>query len=339
MQWHRDVVQLDAAECGCADAHARVGLDGESLGRGLDDEQRRPAVQLGGDDEQLGVGGSGHQGLDAREPVAARSAHRGGLECGRIEQGVRLGDRDARLWDVLAGELAEVGGLLVGATPVRQRRRDAAGGQDRQGEAHVAVGKGLGDECVGHRAAVRGDAVEVLGDVDRRDAELGGLGDQVGRVRRGLVGVVRGGTEQLLGELGDRLDDHLLFVVGRQVEVVRSARLQAGGGLADALDPLELAGGCSERRERRLDAVAQAAVERIAQPVLVQELLPEQRCDQRQPDGGRGALGFLKAYGALRTGALAARLRPIGRRKGVGHVCSLASLGQCVVTLSYSRVR
>ena len=216
---------------------------------------------------------AGTSDLTPGEPVAAGSAHRGGLQCGRIEQRVRLGDRHARLRDVLAGELAEVGGLLVGAAPVRQRRRDAAGRQDRQGQAHVAVGQGLGDECVGDRAAVRGDAVEVLGDVDRRDAELGGLGDQVGRVGRGLVGVVCGGTQDLLGELVDRLDDHLLFVVGRQVEVVRPARLQPGGGLADALDPLELAGGCAQCRERRLDPVAQTAVERIAQPVLVQEFL------------------------------------------------------------------
>ena len=247
LQRHRDVVELDPAECGGADAHARVGLDGQSLGVGLDDEQRRLAVELGGDDEQLGVGGGGHQRLDAVEPVAARGAYRGGLQRGRVEQGVRFGDRDARLRDVLAGELGEVGGLLVGAAPVGQCRRDAAGGQDRQRQAHVAVGQGLGDECVGDRAAVRGDAVEVLGDVDRGDAEFGGLGDQVGRVRRGVVGVVGGGAQELLGELVDRLDDHLLFVVGGQVEVVGAAGLQAGGGLAEALDALELAGGGAQR--------------------------------------------------------------------------------------------
>ena len=84
---------------------------------------------------------------------------------------------------VLAGELRQVGGLLVGAAPVGQRRRDAAGREDRQRQSHVAVGESLGDEGIGDRAAVRGDPVEVLGDVDRGDAELGGLGDQVRRDR------------------------------------------------------------------------------------------------------------------------------------------------------------
>ena len=54
---HRHVVELDAAQRGGADAHARVGLDGQAVARRLDDEQRGLAVELGCDDEQLGVGG------------------------------------------------------------------------------------------------------------------------------------------------------------------------------------------------------------------------------------------------------------------------------------------
>ena len=152
LQRHRHVVELDAAQRRGADAHARVGLDGQALRRRLDDEQRGLAVELRADDEQFGVGGGGHQRLDAGQPVAARRAYRRGLQRGRVEQRVRFGDRDARLRDVLAGELGEVGGLLIGAAPMGQRRRDAAGRQDRQGQAHVAVGQSLGDERVGHRA-------------------------------------------------------------------------------------------------------------------------------------------------------------------------------------------
>ncbi len=89
---------------------------------------------------------------------------------------MRLGDRHAGLRHVLAGEFAEIRGLLVGAAPpMCQCRGDAAGRQDRQGEAHVAVGQCLGHQCVGDRGALFGDAVEVLGDVDRGDTELGGL--------------------------------------------------------------------------------------------------------------------------------------------------------------------
>ena len=115
LQWHRHVVEFDAAERGGADAHARVGLDGQALRRRLDDEQRRLAVELRADDEQLGVRGGGHQRLDAVEPVAARRAHRGGLQRGRVEQRVRFGDRHAGLRDVLAGE------LLAGRWPAGRR--------------------------------------------------------------------------------------------------------------------------------------------------------------------------------------------------------------------------
>ena len=137
---------------------------------------------------------AGTNDFDAVEPVAARRAHRGGLQRGRIEQGVRLGDRHACLRHVLACELLQVRRLLIGAAPMGERRRDAGGRQDRQRESHVAVGQCLGHQHIGDRCAVRGDSVEVLGDVDRRDAEFGGLGDQVSadrwrpRRRRGLLG-------------------------------------------------------------------------------------------------------------------------------------------------------
>ena len=48
---------------------------------------------------------AGTSDLTPVEPVAARGAHRGGLQRGRVEQRVRLGDRHAGLRDVLAGEL------------------------------------------------------------------------------------------------------------------------------------------------------------------------------------------------------------------------------------------
>ena len=139
-----------------------------------------------------------------------------------------FGDRHARLGHVLAGELRQVGGLLIGAAPVRQGGRDAAGRQNRQGQTHVAVGQRLGDKCVGDRGAMGGDALEILGNVDRRDAQFGRLGDEVGRIARRLVGVARGGPQDLVGELADGLEDQLLIVVGGEVEVVGAAGLQPG---------------------------------------------------------------------------------------------------------------
>ena len=138
-------------------AAARMPMLGSALTvRPFDDDStmnmRRLAVELRCDDEQFGVRGGGHQRLDAVEAVAARRAHGGGLQRGRIEQRMRFGDRHAGLRHVLARELREVGGLLVGAAPVGERRRDAAGRQDRQRQSHVAVGQRLGDQRVGDRA-------------------------------------------------------------------------------------------------------------------------------------------------------------------------------------------
>ena len=115
------------------------------------------------------------------------------------------------------------------------------------------------------------------------DAELGGLGDQVRRVGGGIVGVVCGGAQDLLGELTDRLDDQLLLFVGGQIEVVGAARAQTRRRLAEALHPLELTGGGAERGERGLDAITQSPVEGVAQAVPVQELLAEQWCESASP--------------------------------------------------------
>ena len=52
-----------------------------------------------------------------------------------------------------------------------------------------------------------------------------------------------------------------------------------------------------------LDAVAQTAVERVTQVVPVQELLTDDRRDQRQADVDRGPLVLLQSDGALAPGA------------------------------------
>ena len=267
--------------------------------RRLDDEQRRLAVELGCDDEQFGIGSRRDQRLDAVESVAARGADRGGLQRGRVEQRLRLGDGQAGLRDVLAGELLEVGRLLTGAAPVGECGGDAGRRQDRQRQPHVAVGQRLGDQHVGHAGALRGDAVEVLGNVDRGDPQLGGLLDQVRGIGGRRVGVVRGRTQDLCGELLDGLDDQFLVVVGRQVVVVLAAGLQSGGSAAQVLDALELAAGRSGGGEDRLGAVAQRPVQRIAQPVLVQEFLADEGREQAQRDVDASALVLLLADGGL----------------------------------------
>src|SRR5690606_31094819 len=102
---NRDVVEFDLTQRGGPQAHAAVGLDAQALRRRLDDEQRRLAVELRGDDEQFGIRGGRDQRLNTGQTVAARRADRGGLEFGRVEQGVWFGDHDAGLRDVVAGVL------------------------------------------------------------------------------------------------------------------------------------------------------------------------------------------------------------------------------------------
>ena len=190
--------------------------------------------------------------------------------------------------------------MLVGVAELGEHRRDSTGGEDRQREPHVAVRQRLGDEGVGDGGALLGDAVVVLGDLDRGDAELGGLGGQARGIAGGVVGLPGGRAQDLLGELGDRLDDHLLVVVGGEVEVVRTRRRrQPGGRAAESLDLGELPGGGAHRGEAVLHAELQHAVEPVAQAATVQQVAADQRGEQAHATVEEVAPGFVGADGAV----------------------------------------
>ena len=139
-----DVFEDQPPGRGGADAHGRLGLDAEAGGLGLDDEQRRTrALEVGGDDEQLALGGAGHERLGARQDVAAPGGAGGRCQRERVEQRARLHDRDRRGRNVLADELGEVGGLLLLVAPQAERRGDRGGGQTGDGDAHVSLGERL----------------------------------------------------------------------------------------------------------------------------------------------------------------------------------------------------
>src|SRR5690606_1968037 len=71
-------------------------------------------------------------------------------------------------------------------------------------------------------------------------------------------------------------------VVGDQVDVIRTARLEPGRVPGQPLYPLELAGGGAGGGARGLAAVAERPVERVAQGVLVQEVVAHLGPDERQ---------------------------------------------------------
>jgi len=150
---------------------------------------------------------------------------------------------------------------------------------------------------------------ETIGSAAERMRDLGGIGGR-------RVGVVRCRTQDLCGELLNRLDDEFLVVVGRQVVVVLAAGLQAGGAAAQVLDALELAAGRSGGGEDRLGAVTQRPVQRIAQAVLVEEFLADERREQAQRYVDASALVLVLADSGLFAGALGTRLRAV-----MGAIC------------------
>jgi hypothetical protein len=117
------VAELDAVEAqprgaGGTQAHRRLGVEGDALFCGLDDEQRRTAIfELGRDDEELGVGGSRHERLGATKDVAVAVRSDFRLELERIEQRPRLDHRQRCGRRIVTGERGEIGALLVGIAP------------------------------------------------------------------------------------------------------------------------------------------------------------------------------------------------------------------------------
>src|SRR5699024_2334180 len=126
-----------------------------------------------------------------------------------VEQYARLGHHDSGRRDLLGGERREVGLLLRVGTELRERGGHAGRREDRQRQPHVPVGECLGDQRVGDDATLGGDALERLGHVQHGRADLG----RALQKRRGGLGggvrVVGGGTDDLGGEVANRLDDHL----------------------------------------------------------------------------------------------------------------------------------
>ncbi len=86
------------------------------------------------------------------KPPPARRAR--GLQLERVEQRARLEQRERRGGHVLADELGQVRGLLVGVAPQAERGRDAGGRQARDRDPHVALGERLGHQHGGDGRAL-----------------------------------------------------------------------------------------------------------------------------------------------------------------------------------------
>ena len=120
------------------------------------DEQRGSvALGLGGDDEQLGLGGARHERLDAVEHPLAAVAPR----LGRRARAGRTAGRGSSSASAATGAFSpanarQVGRLLGGVAPQAERARDGARRERRERDAHVAVGERLGERARRHRGAL-----------------------------------------------------------------------------------------------------------------------------------------------------------------------------------------
>ncbi len=111
--------------------------------------------------------------------------------------------------------------MLRARAPLDDRLHGREGREDRRGQAHVAARELLRDEGVGHRGPLGGDAAELLGDRQPREAEgVALLQDLVGRCGRVVRGA-RGGPQRLVGEAAHRVAHERLVLGGREVEEPR----------------------------------------------------------------------------------------------------------------------
>ena len=205
---HPHPVEGEPRQAGRPHAHRRLRCDGQALGAALDQDQHGFVVEQRTHHEQHRVGAPRHEGLDPVEHQVVAVAARGGRRPQHVEEHARLHQGQGGGGHVVAGELRQVGLLLLVAAPQPERRRDRARGQGGHGEAEVPVRERLGDQGAGHGRALLGDATEGLGDPEDRQPDLHrGLQHRLGG-RAGVVRLGRGGAHHLGGEPGDHVDEH-----------------------------------------------------------------------------------------------------------------------------------
>jgi hypothetical protein len=171
--------------------------------RDVDDGQRDLGSVAAGDDERRGLARSGYEfGLARELAVRARDAV---LEADECCYGAARGDRLQR----------------VGADDSQGRR--ALRLRHEQSRERTAVGPDLlARGC--ERQHAHAGAAAVLGDRHREQAELGESVELVAREVAVLVALLRGRSDRVLHELGDRVEDEDL-VVG-ELQVVHRLRAQ-----------------------------------------------------------------------------------------------------------------
>ena len=252
---------------------------------------------IAADHEELGVGSADDARLHAVEDEAVPVAQGGGGEVEGVEEHRRLGEgqrggRDARSRAV-AGERGQVGLLLGLGAPEPDGGGDGARGEGGDGEAHVAVRQGLGDEGAGGRRALLHDAAELLGHTEGGQADVLGGGQDLRRGRARLVGRGGGGPQHLGGQLADHVEEHRLVVGRREVE---DAARRGVGGTCPGRAPSG-AGEGPTGGGRHPEAVARGRVDRVlgllAQAHPVDEVALRQPVDRgdRETDRVAGLAG------------------------------------------------
>ncbi len=295
------VVQHELAGGGAAQSHRGLRLDADALRARLHHEQcgtgALRALQVRRYDEELRLRGPRHEVLHAVEAVAVGGAAGGGPRREDVEQRHLLLQRECGGGHVLPGERGQVGRLLVGVAvadeDVAHRRR----GEHGHGQPEVAVGERLRHQDVRDGRAFAADAADLLRDAHHGQAQFGRAGEQAVRGSERVVGLGRRGPQLFGGELRDGLDDHLLLVVGRQVEQSRVGGRGQPRGFAEPGGRLERPLRCTRRAETLPRGRGHEVLHGLAQAGAVEQRTSGEPVERRETEAhGVASCRFLSGH-------------------------------------------
>src|SRR5881394_25060 len=152
------------------------------------------------------------------------------------------------------------------------------------------MGECLAYQDTGRRGLLVHHPAQLLGDAKGVNAELVDLGQQLGGRRTLGVSLLGGGPDFRLGEVAHRLLEHLLLVVGADVEKRAGLARRLTCGPGQLLCGLEGAPGGGRRAEAILGALEERPLDLFARPDPIEQIRAGEPVERPQTDA-HAALG------------------------------------------------